>query len=176
MRAPGLSMLMADFNGADAAEQKAIAVGVQSAQIFDHAGHIAQKLNRSADATKYFQLRSAPMLRRIRGRRAQVCRDLNGIGDRPEKLLPRELGCSRDGDEFVTAVRPSMSAHGAPSLDTAAKIASPTFPPVPEALLIPSKLRGRDRLLHSSQGAVERNPVDAQSLCRLGRSLFPARL
>ena len=44
------------FQDADAAVQKAIAVGIQSAQIFDHAGHIAQKLNRSADATKYFQL------------------------------------------------------------------------------------------------------------------------
>ena len=36
--------------------QKAIAVGIQSAQIFDHAGHIAQKLNHAADATKYFRL------------------------------------------------------------------------------------------------------------------------
>ena len=46
----------AKFQDADAAVQKAIAVGIQSAQIFDHAGHIAQKLNHSADATKYFKL------------------------------------------------------------------------------------------------------------------------
>jgi tetratricopeptide (TPR) repeat protein len=44
------------FEDADAAVQKAIAVGIQSAQIFNHAGHIAQKLNRSADAVKYFKL------------------------------------------------------------------------------------------------------------------------
>jgi tetratricopeptide (TPR) repeat protein len=35
---------------------KAIAVGIESAQIFNHAGHIAQKLNKSAEAQKYFQL------------------------------------------------------------------------------------------------------------------------
>ena len=46
----------AKFQDADAAVQKAIAVGIQSAQIFDHAGHIAQKLNHTADATKYFML------------------------------------------------------------------------------------------------------------------------
>ncbi len=46
----------AKFQDADAAVQRALAVGIQSAQIFDHAGHIAQKLNHSADATKYFHL------------------------------------------------------------------------------------------------------------------------
>ena len=45
----------ANYQGADAAERKAIAVGIQSAQIFNHAGHIAQKLNHPEDAAKYFK-------------------------------------------------------------------------------------------------------------------------
>ena len=46
----------ARFQEADVAIQKAMAVGIQSAQIFDHAGHIAQKLNRGEDASRYFKL------------------------------------------------------------------------------------------------------------------------
>ena len=46
----------AKYQDADTAVQKAIAVGIQSDQIFNHAAHIAQKLNHSADAAKYFEL------------------------------------------------------------------------------------------------------------------------
>jgi tetratricopeptide (TPR) repeat protein len=46
----------AKYEEADAAVQKAIAVGIESARIFGHAGHIAQKLHHGADAIKYFQL------------------------------------------------------------------------------------------------------------------------
>lgn len=46
----------AKYPEADAAVQKAIAVGIQSGQIFDHAGHIAQKLNHGEAAGRYFKL------------------------------------------------------------------------------------------------------------------------
>ena len=46
----------AKYQDADAAVQKAIAVGIQSAQIFDHAGHIAQKLNHSCGRQQVLQL------------------------------------------------------------------------------------------------------------------------
>ena len=45
----------AKYSEAAVAAQKA-GPGIQSAQIFDHAGHIAQKLNRGEDAAKYFKL------------------------------------------------------------------------------------------------------------------------
>ena len=40
----------ARYQDADAAVQKALAIGIQSAQIFDHADHIAQKLGRQTSA------------------------------------------------------------------------------------------------------------------------------
>ncbi len=46
----------ARYRDANAALQKAIAIGIQSSQIFDHAGHVAQRLNLTADAARYFQL------------------------------------------------------------------------------------------------------------------------
>ena len=45
MHTHGHSMPMRKYQEADEAVQKALAVGIQSARIFDHAGHIAQKLN-----------------------------------------------------------------------------------------------------------------------------------
>ena len=44
------------YREADVIIQKALAVGIQSAQIFDHAAHIEQKLNHAADASRYFIL------------------------------------------------------------------------------------------------------------------------
>ena len=56
MLMPGLYMPMASIRRLPAQVEKAIAVGIESAQIFNHAGHIAQKVNKSAEAAKYFQL------------------------------------------------------------------------------------------------------------------------
>jgi len=49
----------AKYEEANVQIQKALAVGIRSAQIFDHAGHIAQRLNRSEEARKLFILGNA---------------------------------------------------------------------------------------------------------------------
>lgn len=161
----------ADFNRADAAEQKAIAVGIQSAQIFDHAGRIAQKLNRSADATKYFQLAirtdvaSEYAADALKSAGASVATD-----SQPEKAP------SANSTPLETATNSSQSpsqmlTHSALSLDAATKMSTPTFPPVSEALLIP-KATATDRLIQNAQAHVERNSTDAKAYAALGAAYF----
>ena len=152
----------AQYEDAYAAVQKAIAVGVQSAQIFDHAGHIAQKLNHSADAVKYFLL----------------CIQTNPTSDyATDARKSSGLTETTDNRELhATSVTISSVVEDAPHSNTApigiaTGNVSPAFSPVPEALLTPHPT-GTEHSIHSAQAAVARGPQDANAYASLGAAYF----
>ena len=148
------------FQDADAAEQKAMAVGVQSAEIFDHAGRIAQKLNHADDAAKDFAL---------------------AMQANPGSEFALDARKSLGGANLV-AVAPTSAANPAAaevvradSTVIAADVPRPNvaavFVPVPENLLTP-RPTSSEQLLHSAQAAVARSPKDAAAYAGLGAAYF----
>ena len=164
----------AKYQDADAAAQKAMATGIQSAQIFDHAGHIAQKLNRGEDAAKYFKLAiqsnptselAADALKSASVALAKVdlqpnstqnalAPDPTAFAD-PHPAQPATL-------QVPTAARP---AHQ-PGTNPAA-----AFAPVPERLLTPLPTE-TSRVIQKAQLTLSRNPKDAEGYAVLGGVYF----
>ncbi len=164
----------AKYQDADAAVQKAIAVGIQSAQIFDHAGHIAQKLNHSADATRYFRLSIQSNPASEYAADALKSAGLAVGADEHEKkasqMVPAPaLPQAAQAHEFLTASdQPDQNAAPA---GVGMRADALVFAPVPEALLTPQPT-GTDHIIHSAQATVARNPNDAAGYARLGASYF----
>lgn len=162
------------YQEADAAAQKAIAVGIQSAQIFDHAGRIAQKLNHIGDADKFFRLsaqsnpasefaadalKSAGPAAVAPDRKQKTSQATNA----PDPLLaavPQELKTDSHQSDRTPA------SDGAGRLNTA-----PAFAPIPEGLLTPQPT-GTGRLIQGAQASVARNPKDAAGFAGLGAAYF----
>ena len=164
----------ARFQEADAAEQKAMAVGIRNAQIFDHAGHIAQKLNRGADATRYFKfsvqsnpasefaadaLRSATLAVDTKGREPAT----SAVASPADSLhAPVPQSSLAAADEPLRKVAPTnVQPTGI----------APAFGAVPEDLLAPQPT-GTSRAIHAAQAAVARNPKDAAAYAGLGAAYF----
>ena len=157
----------ARFEDADAALHKAITTGIRSAQIFDHAGHVALKLNHGTDASKYFQLsvQTNPMS--------------EFAADAGKFVSP---GIVADGirtsyGETTSTETEAGSAARLPepvSATTSSKVAStdaPNFSPLPEALLIPPPT-GANHAIQTAQAAAARNPKDARTFAILGAAYF----
>ena len=168
----------AKFQDADAAAQKAMAVGIQSAQIFDHAGHIAQRLGHSSDAAKYFQLciQSNPSS----GYAADALKSANlavTADDRERKdsqIAPAQTlsqAAVPHDSLSASATASDQSNHNAASVGLGSTAAAQVFAPVPEFLLTPHPT-GTDRLIHSAQASVARSPADATTYAGLGAAYF----
>jgi tetratricopeptide (TPR) repeat protein len=164
----------AKFEEADVAVQKAMAVGIQSAQIFDHAGHIAQKLNHIADANKFFRLsvQSNPI--------SEFATDALRLSSPSAVADDREQKTSQTVSAFDVsqAVAPEGFQTDArrPDRTVASDAvgrsnAAPMFAPVPETLLTP-QATGTGRLIKSAQSTVARNPKDAAGYAGLGGAYF----
>jgi predicted Zn-dependent protease len=161
------------FQDAEVAVQKAISVGIQSAQIFDHAGHIAQKLNHVADADKFFRLsvQSNPASEfaadaiRFAGPSAETA-DRNEKAAQPMPAPDLSL-VGRTRELPKTSLQPDRSAD----THTASSSTAYAFAPIPEALLTP-KPTGTERLIQGAQASVARNPKDAAGFAGLGAAYF----
>jgi tetratricopeptide (TPR) repeat protein len=162
------------YQEADAAVQKAAAVGIQSAQIFDHAGHIAQKLNRSEDAAKYFKLtvQSNPA--------SKFAEDAFKSVKLAQATIDLQRNTTRNAparDAFVLAdaqaVQPAANhAQGAVALvQRATTKSSSAFAPVPERLLTPEPT-DTSRLIQKAQLSLAGNPKDAEGYAVLGAAYF----
>lgn len=164
----------AKYQDADAAVQKAIAVGVQNARIFDHAGHIAQKLNLSADATKYFELsaqtdpssdyaadaRKSVSLAAVADDYKQKAIQIEPAPVVPPEAIPHPSSAVADRlDNMAASVAAGMTA------------VAPIFASIPETLLTPQPT-GTGHLIHNAQATVARNPKDAQGYAGLGAAYF----
>ena len=164
----------ARYQDADAAVQKAIAVGIQSAQIFDHAGHIAQKLGHAADASRYFglALQANPSSQyALDAQKSVGSTHVTGIGEPPVSPVPAQVPMStadlpRDSTpETNTSKR--TTAHDSASSDTPTTAVAL----VPESLLTP-RPTGTERMIHSAQTLVARTPKDATAYAGLGAAYF----
>jgi tetratricopeptide (TPR) repeat protein len=162
------------FQEADAAVQKELAVGIQNARIFDHAGHIAQSLNRAADAAKYFQLavQSNPASEYTADARKSVGNSTMASDERQSPLQSTSEPAS------MRAAALSQSSMAADQKDGAMESAgvvkaseAPVFAPVSEDLLTP-RLTGTSHLIHTAQASVARGPKDAQAYAALGSGYF----
>jgi tetratricopeptide (TPR) repeat protein len=164
----------AKFAEADAAVQKAIAVGIQSAQIFDHAGHIAQKLNRSEDAARYFKLtvQSNPA--------SEFAADAFKSASLTAATADHELNTAQSATtpDLSESAEPHASLTATDRADRTAVLAhteltnrDAAFAPVPTALLTPEPT-DTNRLIHTAQISLARNPKDAQEYAALGAAYF----
>ena len=162
------------FQDADAAVQRAIAVGIQSAQIFDHAGHIAQQLNRGEDAARDFKLSiqsnpaSAFAADSIKSASLAAVSDNSGQ-DTTKIENVSDLAQARRLDASGSSVE--VGEHPAPSAVVGVTNAAYTFAPVPASLLTPAPT-GTPHAIHSAQAVVARNPKDAAAYAGLGAAYF----
>jgi tetratricopeptide (TPR) repeat protein len=162
------------FQDADDAEQKAIAVGIQSAQIFDHAGHIEKKLNHIADANKFFRLsvqsNAASEFAADAMRPASLAVGSDGREQKVSQIVPAHNLLHADAPQglLTASDRPDRTADSA--VDRQAK-SIPAFASVPEALLTPQPTR-TSHDIQSAQATVARNPKDAEGFAGLGGAYF----
>jgi tetratricopeptide (TPR) repeat protein len=163
----------ARYQDADTAVQKAIAVGIQSPQVFDHAGHIAQKLGRAADASRFYglALQANPSSEyALDARKSVGTTDVAGIGEHPVSPVPAPVPVSTDLPRYSipdTNTTKRNRINSDPSSDTPAAV----FSPFPENLLSP-RTTGTERLIHSAQTLVARAPNDATAYAGLGAAYF----
>jgi tetratricopeptide (TPR) repeat protein len=162
------------FQDADDAAQKAIMVGIRSAQIFDHAGHIAQKMNRAADATKYFKLAVEANAESDFGADAMKSTGQSAQGESSKSVASQPAAVANVVRTDLPHEPPAAASQ--PEVASAStgveKINSPVaFAPVPESLLMPQPT-GTARALQGAQASVARNPKDAAGYAGLGAAYF----
>jgi tetratricopeptide (TPR) repeat protein len=162
----------ARYQDADAALQKAIAIGIQSPQIFDHAGHIALKLNHGADAKRYFQLsvRTNPLSAYAQDAEmflgaTAAARDVVHNDNRQPVHVPTPEG--REAADAIQQLAPRQSS----SAGEVAMTAAPIFAPISEALLAPQPT-GTSHAIQTAQAAAARNLKDAKAYTILGAAYF----
>jgi tetratricopeptide (TPR) repeat protein len=162
------------FQEADVAIQKAIAVGIQSAQIFDHAGHIAQKLNRGEDASRYFKLAVQSNPASAFADDAFKSASLAKATTDPQK----QAALNAPAPNILAAANSHASQPATNHPDGVSAPARPgvtnrpaTFSPVPERLLTP-ETTDTSRLIQKAQMSLARNPKDAVGYAGLGAAYF----
>jgi tetratricopeptide (TPR) repeat protein len=162
------------YQEADTSVQKAIAVGIQSAQIFDHAGHIAQKLGHAADASRYFALalQANPSSEYARDARKSVgSTDVTGVGESAASPLPEQLPMSTADPLRDSTPDTNTSNQNAAIANASSDTPATVFAPVPLNLLTP-RPTGSERMINSAQTLVARAPKDATAFAGLGAAYF----
>lgn len=149
---------------AEATVQRAIDVGIQNAQIFDHAGHIAQRLGLSAEAAKYFELSlrtnpDSPFADDARMQVRSTAASAQTQSPVPSMPLP-ETAITRTATREVSDAAP-------PSGASASNLSAPSFPAIPDEWLTP-RPTASDRLIRAAQAQVRAAPKSAPALASLG--------
>ena len=163
----------AKYSEGDEVIQKAVAVGIQSAQIFDHAGHIAQRLNHASDASRFFSLaiQSNPSSEYASDARKFVGAVI--ADDRPPITSPASETISAPPSDLSRDPAPDAEAseRSTVSARVGTAVATPVFAPVPESLLTP-RPTGTEELIHTAQTSVARTPNDATAYVGLAAAYF----
>jgi tetratricopeptide (TPR) repeat protein len=163
----------ARYQDADAAARKAIAVGIQSAQIFDHAGHIEQKLGHAADAARYFglALQTNPASEyALDADKSAGPTDVARIGAPPASATLAQVPISTTNALHDSTPDTSSINHNTANAN-ASNAPATVFAPVPESLLTP-RPTGTERMIDSAQTMVARAPKDAAAYAGLGAAYF----
>jgi tetratricopeptide (TPR) repeat protein len=117
------------YQEAEVIIQKALAVGIQSAQIFDHAAHIAQKLNHAADARRYFllSLQSNAFSEYASDARNSMSEAV--VGGEAATASPRPATVVAPPAEVLRDPAPDAdrSEHSGPSVRVGATVIAPVF-------------------------------------------------
>ena len=168
------------YADADIEMQKALAVGIRNAQLFGHAGNIALKLGKQAEAGRYFEssLQVAPASEYA----ADAHKALGTLAAIPS-ITPPSSGAS-DVSAASRPTKPDAAAPGASGIHLATASANQTpisidanvtssagFRPVPAALLTPLPT-GTARAIRTMQARVARNPMESKAYAGLGAAFF----
>jgi tetratricopeptide (TPR) repeat protein len=166
------------FQEADQTIRKALAIGIQSARIFDHAGHIAEKVNNSADASKYFK-RSAqvdPSSEFATDARKVLGFPVTADGSKEKKSrIESAIEPALPTSDAAASRQSTAPDDGTVRAVTAAGIEktalSPVFISVPGDLQTP-RPTVTNHLIHAAQVTVAQNPKDAAAYAGLGAAYF----
>jgi tetratricopeptide (TPR) repeat protein len=161
--------------------QKALVVGVHSAQLFDHAGNIALKLGKQAEAGRYFEssLQVDPSSEYATDAHKALgsFAPIPSIAPAPSSASDASIAAKAKND-VGSLDTPALSPNSAPANHKANPIGAKDsatstvdFRPVPAALLTPQPT-GTARTIRTMQAHVERNPKDAKGYARLGAAFF----
>lgn len=152
------------YTEADLQIQKALAVGIRSDQVFDHAGHIALKLNRQPDAARYFE--AVVQLNSFSEYLLDARKELTGV---PAVAAP-QLKFEVPPTDPSAVARTIPSAADRP-LPVSATAADNDFSPVPSNLLTP-RPTGTERVIRAMQSRVARDPKEAGAYSALGAAFL----
>lgn len=147
---------------ADAAIKRAVAVGIQRAQIFDHAGHIASRLGHQEEASKDFELALRSDAASAYAADARQALKLPAASGEPVKAV---------AEPAVTMPAADSTPSGAAQVVPAKAVEPTSFAAVPVALLTP-RATDTDRVIRSAQAAVAHAPKDATVYAALGAAYF----
>ena len=149
-----------EYSQAELEIQRAHAVGIQSEQIFYHAGLIAIKLNKQADAARYFEAllqlnASSEFAKDARSQLATMRVDPTPLQSRPEPLSDSARNVSISAP---LVERPVALVANVPDSD---------YAPVPLILLTPRPTE-TDRIIHTIQRRIAISPKEAKAYSQLG--------
>jgi len=164
----------ARYQDADARIQKAIAVGIQSAQIFDHAGHIALELGHSTDASRYFglALQVDPSSEyALDARKSVGSTHVIANGEHETSPVPEPVPISTVELWHDPTPDARESNHNTTNANASSGTPGAGFAPVPENLLSP-RPTGTEHMIHTAQTMVARAPKDATAYAGLGAAYF----
>lgn len=164
------------YTDADASMQRAIAVGIRSAQLFDHAGHIALALHRDEDAAKDFALamQSNPASEYAADARANLAlppaaKQITSVPSQgAQSELPQTMGTA---DLIASAPTSGAANEHAASVPAEANPTWAGFQPIPVELLTP-RPTSTEHAIHAAQAMVAHNEKDGQSYAALGAAYF----
>ena len=165
------------YADADIEMQKALAVGIRNAQLFGHAGNIALKLGKQAEAGRYFE--SSLQVDPASEYAADARRTLGAFA--AVAAIPPPPSSASDASAASSATKAAAPDASGPDLSTDSASQKPisidndgagvNFRPVPAALLAP-RPTGTARVIRTMQARVARNPKEAKGYAGLGAAFF----
>jgi len=149
------------YNEADVQIEKALAAGIRSDQLFDHAGHIADKLNKHDKAAQFFeaalQVHASPEY--WKDARQHLANGQAATHSQSPAIMPPALS--------PPAVNEGAQHGEIEALPIPENLSKTELEPVPARLLTPLP-RGTERIVRSMQHRVTLNPKDAGAYSGLG--------
>jgi tetratricopeptide (TPR) repeat protein len=168
------------YGEADLEIRKALAVGIRSDQIFNHAGQIATKLNQQADAARYFeaavQLHSST---EFQGSTEYGSRKNAGSSESVQDAGKQPSGLPGVAEASPVTALPAASSPAAATNSSAAggslflndSVTDTDLHAVPAALLIPRPTE-TERIIRTMQRRVALNPKEAGAYSGLGAAFL----
>ncbi|WP_263385796.1 tetratricopeptide repeat protein [Granulicella arctica] len=150
------------YTEADSTIKRALAVGIADAVIYDHAGHIAQKLGNEDEAAKDFDLslKASPVSEVALDARASL-----GAGTVVASALASSAPIADASEPSSQVIQPVFTS-------VAINKTTPTvFSPVPVAYLTPRQT-DTDRVVRTAQEVVAHAPKDSKGYASLGAAYF----